>query len=65
MDRIVQVHNLGMGWCINCHRRTEVQFEENGFYQEYVRYHEELKSGKRTRVTVDDIGGNNCHMCHY
>lgn len=65
MDRIVQVENLGMGWCINCHRRSEVQFEENGFYKEYVRYHEELESGLRTRVTVEDIGGNNCQTCHY
>jgi mono/diheme cytochrome c family protein len=65
MDRIVQVESLGMGWCINCHRTTEVQFESNGFYQEYVKYHEEIKSGKRSRVTVDDIGGNNCQTCHY
>jgi len=65
MDRIVQVESLGMGWCIHCHRATSVQFEENGFYEEYIRYHEEIKSGKRFRVTVDDIGGNNCQTCHY
>ena len=65
MDRIVQVEDLSMGWCIKCHRRTEVQFEANGFYEEYIRFHEEIKSGNRTRVTVDDIGGNNCQICHY
>lgn len=65
MDRVVQVSSLGMGWCIHCHRTTPVQFEENGFYEEYVRYHEQIKSGERTRVTVDDIGGNNCQTCHY
>lgn len=65
MDRIVQVEDLSMGWCIDCHRRTEVQFEGNGFYQEYVKFHEEIKSGDRKRVTVDDIGGNNCQICHY
>ena len=65
MDRIVQVENLGMGWCIHCHRNTEVQFKENGFYKEYVRFHEEINAGKRSRVTVDDIGGNNCQTCHY
>jgi len=65
MDRIVQVESLGMGWCIHCHRRTEVQFKGNGFYEEYVRFHEDIKSGKRSRVTVDDIGGNNCQICHY
>ncbi|MCD4735111.1 MAG: hypothetical protein K8R53_03620, partial [Bacteroidales bacterium] len=65
MDKIVQVENLGMGWCIHCHRDTKVQFESNGFYEKYIRYHEEIKSGKRWLVTVEDIGGNNCQMCHY
>lgn len=65
MDRVAQVEDLSMGWCLDCHRRTEVQFNENGFYDKYVRYHEELKSGDRKKVTVDDIGGNNCQMCHY
>jgi len=65
MDRVVQAESLGMGWCIHCHRRTEVQFEGNGFYEEYIRFHEEIKSGNRSRVTVDDIGGNNCQICHY
>jgi hypothetical protein len=27
--------------------------------------HEELHAGKRSRVTVDDIGGNECQKCHY
>ncbi len=65
MDRIVQVHNLGMGWCINCHRNSEVKFEENNFYKEYVKFQEQMKAGERTRVTVDEIGGNNCQVCHY
>ncbi|MCB0804280.1 MAG: c-type cytochrome [Bacteroidales bacterium] len=65
MDRIVQVKNLGMGWCINCHRTSEVKFEENSFYKEYVRFQEQMKSGERNRVTVDEIGGNNCQVCHY
>lgn len=65
MDRIVQVQNLGMGWCIGCHRTTEVNFKENNFYQEYVNFQEQMKSGERSRVTVDEIGGNNCQSCHY
>ncbi|MCF8368546.1 MAG: c-type cytochrome [Bacteroidales bacterium] len=65
IDRITQVNSLGMGWCIRCHRNTAVQFQENGFYQEYINYHEDIKSGKRIRITVDDIGGNNCQTCHY
>ena len=65
MDRIVQVQSLGMGWCINCHRSSEVKFEENNFYKEYVNFREQMEAGKRRRVTVDDIGGNNCQVCHY
>jgi hypothetical protein len=30
-----------------------------------VLYHNEIKDGIRNRVTVDDIGGNNCQTCHY
>jgi len=65
MDRIQQVQQLSMGWCIDCHRRTQVQFTENGYYQKFVRLHEELKSGKRTRITVEDVGGTECSKCHY
>jgi len=65
MDRITQVQQLSMGWCIECHRATEVQFTENGYYQKFARLHDELKSGQRTRVTVEDVGGTECSKCHY
>ena len=64
MDRIIQVEDLGMGWCINCHRTTEIQFD-NPFYANYARLHEDIKSGKRSRITVDIMGGNDCQRCHY
>ncbi|MCK9400076.1 MAG: c-type cytochrome [Bacteroidales bacterium] len=65
MDRIRQMQPLSMGWCIDCHRKTQVQFTENGYYQKFVKLHEELKSGKRTRITVEDVGGTECSKCHY
>jgi mono/diheme cytochrome c family protein len=65
MDRIRQVQPLSMGWCIGCHRATQVQFTENGYYQKFVKLHEELSSGKRTRITVEDVGGTECSKCHY
>jgi len=65
MDRIKQVQQLSMGWCIDCHRTTEVQFRENDFYQKFTRLHEELNSGQRVRVTVEDVGGTECARCHY
>lgn len=65
MDRIRQVQMLSMGWCIECHRTTDVQFTQNGFYEKFTRLHDELKSGQRMRVTVDDVGGTECSKCHY
>lgn len=65
MDRIKQVQLLSMGWCIDCHRTTEVQFAENGYYKRFEKLHEEIASGKRTRITVDDVGGTECAKCHY
>lgn len=65
MDEVKQFAPLTMGWCINCHRQTEVKFAENDYYSIYEKYHEEMKSGERTSVTVNDIGGTECQKCHY
>lgn len=64
MDRVIQVNDLSMGWCIECHRTQEVQFS-NEFYANYKKLREELNSGKRSKITVDNIGGNDCQKCHY
>lgn len=65
MDVVYQYSTLGMGWCINCHRETEVKFKDNDYYKQYERYHDELKAGTREKVTVEDIGGLECNKCHY
>ncbi len=65
MDVVYQYSTLGMGWCINCHRETEVKFADNDYYKQYERYHNELKAGTREKVTVEDIGGLECQKCHY
>ena len=63
---VVQQHSpLSMGWCINCHRQTDVQFKDNEYYKSYSKYHEDLKSGDMDKVTVADIGGLECQKCHY
>ena len=64
MDEVFQFAPLSMGWCINCHRQTQVQFD-NGYYSIFQKYHDEIKAGKRTGVTVEDIGGLECQKCHY
>ena len=65
MATLEQYAPLSMGWCINCHRQTEVQFEGNEYYQSYAKYHEEFANGTREKVTVEDIGGLECQKCHY
>ncbi len=65
MDILTQVHDMSMGWCVNCHRDTEVQFIDNAFYEKYRKLHEELESGLRDRVSVEEIGGIDCMKCHY
>lgn len=65
MDEVFQFSSLSMGWCVNCHRETEVQFADNNYYSIFEKYHEEIKAGKRTGVTVHDIGGTECQKCHY
>lgn len=65
MEVVHQYSTLGMGWCINCHRETEVKFKDNAYYEQYARYHNELKAGTRDKVTVEDIGGLECQKCHY
>jgi len=43
MGEVKQFAELSMGWCVNCHRETKVQFKENGFYSIYEKFHEEIK----------------------
>ncbi|MGI8950625.1 MAG: c-type cytochrome [Chitinophagaceae bacterium] len=65
MDEVKQFAPLSMGWCINCHRTTQVDFKNNGFYSIYEKFHQDLKTGKMDSVTVENIGGTECQKCHY
>ncbi len=67
MEVVEQYSPLSMGWCINCHRETEVQFLDNEYYKSYTTYHEEFKKDRDARkgVTVEEIGGLECQKCHY
>lgn len=63
MGRIQQFADLSMGWCMNCHKKTKVQFDNN--YYALYKQHKDLLAGKIKKVTVEDIGGNDCLKCHY
>jgi hypothetical protein len=65
MDRMVQVPDLSMGWCINCHRDTKVQFHDNQFYASYKELKVKLQKSEIDSVTVAMVGGTDCMKCHY
>lgn len=65
MDEVYQYATLGMGWCINCHRTTAVQFTENKYYTMFTKYQQELKDHQIDSVTVEMVGGTQCQKCHY
>ncbi len=70
MNEVKQFAELSMGWCINCHRTTKVNFPDstgngNKFYSIYEQFHNDLKTGKRDSITVENIGGTECQKCHY
>ena len=71
MPEVYQFAELSMGWCINCHRESKVDFynKEDGtgnkYYSIYEKFHKDLKDHKMDSVTVEKIGGTECQKCHY
>jgi len=71
MPEVYQFSELSMGWCINCHRESKVDFFNkadstgNKFYSIYEKFHTDIKNHKLDSVTVEKIGGTECQKCHY
>ncbi|MCE7062820.1 c-type cytochrome [Dyadobacter sp. CY343] len=62
MEVIQQRSSLTMGWCIDCHRKTEVNTKDNQYYDKLVQLH---ASESKEALKVADIGGLECSKCHY
>jgi mono/diheme cytochrome c family protein len=64
METMQQFSPLTMGWCIQCHRESQVKTENNGYYTEL---HEKMKKqyGDDVKLTVEKLGGTECARCHY
>jgi len=62
MEVVYQYAELTMGWCINCHRETDVNAKGNKYYDNLVELH---KSSSKKPLKVEDIGGLECSKCHY
>lgn len=63
MEIVSQHSPLTMGWCINCHRETNVNFKDNAYYE---KIHEQLKDkyGVET-FKAAEMGALECGKCHY
>tara|TARA_B100001564_G_scaffold146406_1_gene122945 strand:- start:2183 stop:3463 length:1281 start_codon:yes stop_codon:yes gene_type:complete len=62
MDVVYQYSELTMGWCINCHRESEINSKGNDYYDKLVELH---KGSSKEPLKVEDIGGLECSKCHY
>jgi mono/diheme cytochrome c family protein len=63
MEIMYQFSPLTMGWCINCHRETNVKVQDNDYYD---KIHEALtKKYGVEQLTAAQMGGLECGKCHY
>lgn len=62
MEVVQQRHTLTMGWCIDCHRKTDVNSKGNAYYDALLTAH---NSTSKEAMKVEDIGGLECAKCHY
>ncbi|SDE45594.1 quinol:cytochrome c oxidoreductase pentaheme cytochrome subunit [Mucilaginibacter pineti] len=63
MQEVKQYSPLTMKWCIQCHKRTEVNGKGNAYYDSILAAHDKLKKGEK--VTAAVLGGIECGKCHY
>jgi hypothetical protein len=63
MDVVRQHSLLTMGWCVDCHRKTDVNTKGNAYYDKLVELHKTQKG--KSPMKVEDIGGLECSKCHY
>jgi cytochrome c2 len=64
MDVVRQHSLLTMGWCIDCHRKTDIKNDGNAYYDKLTELHKQAK-GNNSKMKVEDIGGLECSKCHY
>jgi hypothetical protein len=65
MDKVMQVNDLSMGWCLDCHRTREMDIMSNDFYSVYMKLREDVLANRTDMVTARMTGGTECMKCHY
>ena len=63
MEILYQYSSLTMGWCIDCHRESNIKVKDNEYY---TKVHEELsKKYGVEELSIAQMGGLECGKCHY
>ena len=63
MEILYQYSPLTMGWCIDCHRESNIKVKDNEYY---TKIHEELsKKYGVEELSIAQMGGLECGKCHY
>lgn len=66
MAVVQQYSPLTMGWCIDCHRKTEVDYKDNKYYEDlHKKFINDPAYKKGDKFTISKIGGLECSKCHY
>lgn len=65
MDRLTQIPDLSMGWCIKCHDTRKVNITNQYYKKYYSALYNSIQAGKIDSVMVTGIGGRDCGKCHY
>ena len=63
MKEVYQYSPLTMKWCIQCHKRTGINYKDNAYYDKMISIHDRIKKGEK--VTEAEMGGIECGKCHY
>lgn len=63
MEIMYQHSPLTMGWCLNCHKESNIDLKGNEYY---TKIHEELSNKYGVeKLTIAQMGGLECGKCHY
>lgn len=75
MEVVQQWNTLQMGWCVDCHRETGIDMENNDYYEELhakakadvEKHGEDSKYWKDGKPFITEAmnGGLECAKCHY
>jgi hypothetical protein len=52
MQEVYQYSPLTMKWCIQCHKRTEVNGKGNAYYDSILAAHDKIKKGEKVTACV-------------